>query len=155
MYKETNMHLVPFYELFPEQAWAETRSITIRGHPILPDDDYGLIEAYCPDPKCDCRRVMLNVIGRQQGPDYLAAISYGFDRKKQDAGPFLDPLNPQSQYAPALLDLAVTEILIDTAYVARLESHYRQSKGARPQPRPSRPNASPRVLRGRPKLPRT
>jgi hypothetical protein len=149
------MYLIPFYELFPEQAWAETRSITIQGHPLLPDDDYGLIEAYCTDPKCDCRRVMLNVIGRQQGPDYLAAISFGFDRNKEHAGPFLDPMNRQSHYAPALLDLVIREILTDPVYVARLESHYRQSKGARAQPRPFQPNAGQRVLRGRPKRPGT
>ena len=35
----------PFYEKFGELAWKETRSITISGHPKLPADDYGLIEA--------------------------------------------------------------------------------------------------------------
>jgi hypothetical protein len=149
------MYLVPFYELFPEQAWAETRSITIQGHPLLPDDDYGLIEAYCTDPKCDCRRVMLNVVGRQQGPDYLASISFGFDRKKQHAGPFLDPINRQSEFAPALLDLVIRQILSDPAYVARLESHYRQSKGAKPLPRPAPTNQGQRVLRGKRKPPKT
>jgi hypothetical protein len=149
------MYLVPFYQLFPEQAWAETRSITIQGHPSLPDDEYGLIEAYCTDLKCNCRRVMLNVIGRQQGSEYLAAISFGFDRRKKDAGPFLDPLNRQSKYAPALLALVATEVLADPAYVARLEAHYRQSKGAgvysKRQPQPQEGG---RVLRGRPKPPK-
>jgi hypothetical protein len=76
---------------------------------------------------------MLNIIGRQQGGEYLAAISFGFDRRKPDAGPFLDPINPQSKYAPALLHLVATKVLSDPAYVARLERHYRKSKGARPQ----------------------
>jgi len=167
---EVKMYLVPFYTLFPELAWAETRSITLQRHPILPDDEYSVIEAYCTDPKCNCRRVMLNVIGLRQGNEYLAAISFGFDRRKPDAGPFLDPMNPQSKYAPALLRLVATEILSDPAYVARLERHYRKSKGARPQsphqllgnagesqgaedlsPQPARPNEGQRVARGRPR----
>jgi hypothetical protein len=125
------MYLVPFVQFFPEKAVAETRTITTRGHPRLPDDEYALVEAYCPDPTCDCRRVMLNVLGRRQG--HLASISFGFDRDQEMAGPFLDPLNPQSRYSDVLLDL-VTQVLADPAYVARLESHYRQVKRAAADP---------------------
>ena len=89
------MYLIPFVQLFPEQAMAETRTITTQGHPVLPDDEYALVESYCTDPACDCRRVMLNVLPRRQGKrGFLAAISFGFDRDEEMAGPFLDPLNP-------------------------------------------------------------
>ena len=77
----------------------ETRTITIiRGKGDLPEGTYGLVESFCPDPGCDCRRVMLNVVGKEL-PErgYLATISYGFDRDEEMAGPFLDPLNPQSE----------------------------------------------------------
>lgn len=127
----TKMYLIPFVELFPRQAMATTRTITIRGHPKLPDDEYALVKAYCPDPACDCRRVMLNVLGRwrrQQG--YLASISFGFDRDPELAGPFLDPLNPQSQYAGVLFDLVAQILESDPGYVARLEAHYHQVKQA-------------------------
>lgn len=60
------MHLIPFFEIFPEQGERETRTITTRGYLGLPADEYALVEAYCPDPKCDCRRVMINVVGRRQ-----------------------------------------------------------------------------------------
>lgn len=124
------MYLVPFVALFPEQAIAETRVITTRGHPMLPDDSYALGEAYCTDPTCNCRRVMLNVLPKRQiEQGYLAAISFGFDRDGEMAGPFLDPLNRQSRYANVLLGL-VKQVLADPAYVARLESHYRQVKQA-------------------------
>jgi hypothetical protein len=102
--------------------------LIVRGHPVLPDDEYGLTEAYCVEPGCDCRRVMLNVVSRRQMA-FLASISYGFDRDEEWAGPFLDPLNPQSQYAGVLLDL-VTEMLANPDYVARLESHYYAVKDA-------------------------
>jgi len=35
----------PLYERFPEISVKETRSITIRNSPFLPDDDYGFLEA--------------------------------------------------------------------------------------------------------------
>ena len=118
--------MVPFVRFFPEQGTAETRVLTIRGHPILPDDEYALLESFCDDAGCDCRRVMLNVISRRQ-QDVLASINYGFDRGQELAGPFLDPLNPQSKYAHTLLKL-VAQILTDPTYAARLESHYYQVK---------------------------
>lgn len=125
------MDLIPFVELFPEQAMAETRTITMRGHALLPDDEYALVESYCPDPGCDCRRVMLNVLPRYHTTrHFLAAISFGFDRDGEMAGPFLDPLNPQSRYARALLEIVQRMLETDAAYVARLESHYRQVKEA-------------------------
>ncbi len=129
------MHLVPFYRLFPGLAEKETRTVTTFGDFGLPADDYALVEYYCPDPECDCRRVMLNVFGRRQTANhFLAAISYGFDRDDEDAGPFLDPLNPQSEHAEALLDLVEEVVLSDQNYVARLESHYRQVKEATADP---------------------
>jgi hypothetical protein len=118
--------LVPFVRLFPQQAPAETRVLTTFSCDGLPDDTYGLLESYCTDPSCDCRRVMLHVAARHQGT-ILAAISYGFDRDAPHAGPFLDPLNPQSAYAGTLLEL-VQEVLADPAYTARLEAHYAQVK---------------------------
>jgi len=126
------LYLVPFAYLFPEQGPAETRVITTHGYPSLPDDEYALVESYCVDPKCDCRRVMLNVLPRRRmAQGYLAAISFGFDRQAELAGPFLDPLNPQSKYAQVLLDLVITRVLeADPAYIARLEAHYRQVKQA-------------------------
>lgn len=128
------MYLTLFVNLFPQQALAETRTIITRGHAVLPDDEYALLEAYCADPQCHCRRVMLNVVGRRQGPDFLASIGYAFDRDDDFPGPALDPLNRQGRYAAALLDL-VAQVLADPAYVARLEAHYRQVKEAADNPR--------------------
>lgn len=124
------MALIPFVRMFPAQGTAETRVVTVRGHAHLPDDDYALTEAYCPDPACNCRRVMISVAGRgQQERGFLAAIGFGFDRDGEWSEPFLDPINPQSEHAAALLEL-VTSALADPVYVKRLEKHYRQVKRA-------------------------
>lgn len=124
--------LVPFNQFFPRQAETETRVLTTRRHASLPDDEDGMLESYCPDPKCHRRRVMLNVAARGQRA-ILASINFGFDRDDELAGPFLDPLNPQSAHAGALLKL-VEQVLADPAYVARLEAHDYQVKGAAADP---------------------
>ena len=100
----------------------------------IPPGSYGLLEFYCPDPACDCRRVMLNVAEEREPERFLAAISYGFDRDAPEAGPYLDPLNEQSPYAPALLDLVSETVLSDVHYLARLERHYRLIKAAAADP---------------------
>ncbi len=122
------MSMMLFHSFFPEQAEAETRTITLRGYASIPDGEYALVELYCMDPACDCRRVMLNVISRRQG--HVATINYGFDRQSEMAGPFLDPLNPQSRYAKELLEAVSQFVLSDPAYVERLEAHYRKIKQA-------------------------
>jgi hypothetical protein len=126
--------MIPFVKLFPEKAMAETRTITTVGHDVLPDDEYALVEVYCPDPACDCRRVMLYVFARRQ-EEHMASISFGFDRDDEMAGPFLDPLNPQSQYAEVFLEMVARMLETDHAYVARLEAHYRQVKQAVADPK--------------------
>lgn len=127
------MYLIPFHLLFPEIAEKETRSITVNGKPGIPSGDYGLVETYCPDPACDCQRVMLNVLSRQEQKQ-VATISYGFDRSDEDAGPYLDPFNPQSSYAPALQDVIAKVLELDSAYVQRLKTHYALVKTAAADP---------------------
>jgi len=113
----------------------ETRVITLyEPQRDIPPGVYGLVEFYCPDPACECRRVMLNVSEEQNPERFLAAISYAFDRDDPEAGPFLDPLNEQSPYAFALLDLVSELVLTDHAYLARLERHYRLVKKAAANP---------------------
>ena len=56
-----DLGLVPFVRFFPQQAARETRTLTTRRFPGLPDDEDGLLESYCADPRCNCRRVMERV----------------------------------------------------------------------------------------------
>jgi hypothetical protein len=129
------MHLIPLFAVDPELAARETRVMhTLVPQEELPVGAYGLLEFYCPDPACDCRRVMLNVAEEKQPDHFLASISYGFDRDDEMAGPFLDPMNPQSQYAEQLLRLVEETVLSDPRYVARLERHYVLVKQAASDP---------------------
>lgn len=71
------MFYQPFHELFPAIAEKETRTLTVfNNHPELPADEYALIEAYCNEPGCDCRRVFFN-IGSRRRQKIEAVIAYG------------------------------------------------------------------------------
>ncbi len=127
------MYLIPFHLLFPDLAQTETRSLTLFEQAGIPADKYGLVESYCPDPTCDCQRVMLNVFANHQEKQ-AATINYGFNRASKDAGPFLDPFNPQSPYAPALMKVIARHLESDAAYVLRLKAHYALVKSAAANP---------------------
>jgi hypothetical protein len=118
-------YLVPFFQVEPDLAAKETRTaILFEPRDGIPAGSYGFIESYCPDPDCDCRRAMINVVEEKQPTQYLASIGYGFDRDGENAGPYLDLLNEQCPYAEALMRLVERVALSDAGYVARLERHY-------------------------------
>lgn len=131
----------PFYERFPEIAETETRTIIAFNDPDLPAGEYGLIEAYCNEPGCDCRRVFFNVVDWQTG-QVLAIIAYGWESKKYYAkwfgdndpdiieqlqGPILNLASSQSDLAPVLLQ-KVTYVLRDLNYINRIKRHYEMFK---------------------------
>jgi hypothetical protein len=126
--------LAPFSSFFPELAFDECRFVVLipdRPGADLDDADYrlALVEHYCADPKCDCRRVMIQVVGEPEGVS-LCSISFGFDREAADCGPYIDTLNPSLPSADAVLELVGEDVLSDPGYVARLERHYRMVKEA-------------------------
>lgn len=136
------MMYVPFYEKFPELSEEETRSITCFDHPGLPNDTYFLIEAYCSDAGCDCRRVFFNVVS-MTNKKVLAVIAFGWETNKYYEkwmgddipeiieslkGPILNIASPQSEFAPIILELVNNVVLKDTNYIERLKKHYKLFK---------------------------
>ncbi|HEY5730412.1 MAG TPA: hypothetical protein VIS72_10200 [Anaerolineales bacterium] len=134
----------PFYERFRELALNETRSFTVDegNYPGLPADEYALLEAYCNDKNCDCRRVFFNVVSRKR-QDIMAVVTYGWESEafyrkwygggndeltrmavSEMMGLGLNSASPQSRVAPALLAPIRDILLDDPAYVARLKRHY-------------------------------
>lgn len=131
------MPYTSFHERFPEIAEKETRSMTIFNDPELPNDSYGLVEAYCDEADCDCRRVFLN-IASYNTQKILATIAFGWESKKYYAkwmgdndpqtikvlkGPVLNLASSQSKFAPALLK-QIKVVLQDKNYIKRLKRHY-------------------------------
>lgn len=70
-----------FIEFYPEIAEEETRRITFRNDPQIPDGEYAFVDSFCDDEECDCRLVYFDVL--QIDPDYkpihAARISYGWE----------------------------------------------------------------------------
>lgn len=126
---------------FPEIAAAETRSITIPDGYRVPAGSYGLMEFFCDEVDCDCRRVIISVVCQSTGQKVWATISYGWepqefygewmrdpDMIEQINGAFLDPLGPQSEYAYDFLDYFLYMLDNDQAYAERIQRHYRMFK---------------------------
>ncbi len=145
------MPMTPFMERFPELGARETRSATVPGGQDLPAGEYGFVELYCDEPVCDCRRVIIVVLRPQTGWSKIwATINYGwecldfyqkwggpFSDPREMQGPCLDPLNPQTKYSSALLDL-FRFLLQSPDYVLRLKRHYEMFRAAVDQDHPRR-----------------
>ena len=116
------MPMVPFYTKFPELAVKETRTAIVKGHPDLPDGEFGFVELYCNEDGCDCRRVLIQVVSPSALDKVWATIGFGGesvgyfrqrlggsrDEAKRSKGPILDPLNTQTEYSPTFLNITVT-----------------------------------------------
>ena len=129
------MSMMPYFNLFEKQARKETREVTFKGDPLIPDDDYGLLEYYCGDPECDCQMVMIGVVSRRQKKQ-IATIVYTFDPAHEIPGmsnPDLD-LAPQAEFAKAFLQWFADLLRDDHAYEDRLKRHYTQVKNAETNP---------------------
>ena len=127
-----------FHEKFPDIGVKETRSFESFDSPELIGGEFGLLEMYCDEPGCDCRRVMFYVVSEKY-QEAVAYIGYGWEdaqfyRKRfnyLDAddiqelqGPSLNIMTPQSHLAPAILEV-VEDLLEDENYVNRLKRHYK------------------------------
>lgn len=132
------MPFIPFHEVFPDQAAREIRTVTTLDSGRLPAGSYSLIEMYCDEPDCDCRRVFFSVVSSNTSR-IETAIAYGWESPEFYArwmgrddpetiqslkGPILNLGSPHSDLAPALLDLVRTVVLQDGHYIERLKSHY-------------------------------
>ena len=132
-------NMSPFWVRFPELAARETRVLALLGpQEGLPAGSYGFLELYCDDPTCDCRRVLLQVRSEARPNTILATINYGWetaafytkwlhgDRNaaREITQAELDPINPQTRFAPSFLRLFRTVVLPDRAYIQRLARHY-------------------------------
>lgn len=128
-----------FHAVLPEVAKRETRSVTIVGDDEIPDGMYHLLESYCDERGCDCRRVMFSIVS-ERTHEIVATVSHAIEllpgwATSEMGRTFLDPLNPQSDFAEALL-AQVELVLRDEEYAARLLRHYRAVKAGLGDPVP-------------------
>jgi len=143
----------PFTDRFPDVAEREMLVLHIQqpGLSVLPGE-YGFFEWYCEDDGCDCRRVLLQVLSPKHPHKILASINYGWEsaafytrwmHDDKEAGreitsASLDPLNPQSELADALLNGFRDYVRGDSFYPQTLKRHYEMFKGTQKKKRPKR-----------------
>ena len=130
----------PFYNRFPKIAKLETRAVTVIDPSAwnLPPASYYFHEMFCDEPGCDCRRVFFCVVSSLR-QDIQAVIAWGWEditfyakwMGKNDPhiikdlkGPALNLASPQSNLAPALLNLLRKVLLPDTTFIERIKRHY-------------------------------
>lgn len=71
---------VPFFRLFPENAEKETRKVILAQDAFgLPKGKYFLVENYCTDKECDCRKVMINIVAMDGNPTILGTVGFGWE----------------------------------------------------------------------------
>lgn len=72
---------VPLWELVPELAEIETRKVYLPQDTFgLPKGIYFLMESYCSDKNCDCRKVMINVVSVEISK-ILGTIGFGWENE--------------------------------------------------------------------------
>ncbi len=153
--------MIPFHDRCPEAADGEMLVLHIKEPGLsLPPGEYGFFEWYCDDPGCDCRRTVLRVISPQHPGRILATLNYGWESTAfytqwmhgdQEAGleitsACLDPINPQSELADALLDGFRDYVRRDACYPQQLQRHYELFKSTPATATTAAPEATPAPL---------
>jgi hypothetical protein len=88
-----------------------------------------LFELYCEDPRCRCRKVLIKIVGKEQG--WVASIDHSLTDfaacEIDEPQTVLDPHSPPGPFSEGFLALA-RQALSDPTYAERLERHYRLIK---------------------------
>lgn len=138
---------VPFYTYFPEIAGKETKVVQILKSRIdtPPIGAYAIVESFCDDRKCDCRKIMFNVIAINQPGKILATIGFGWESigfytawvdgdlelAKQMVGTYLEPLCIQSEYSEYFCSL-IADMVKDESFRSRVICHYQLFRKSKP-----------------------
>jgi hypothetical protein len=111
--------MTPFHLKFAELAAREMLVLNVVEDRLdVPLGQYGFVEFFCEEKGCDCRRVLLQVQSPQLPGRVGATINYGWETHEfytawmggnaeagqQITSASLDPIDPQSRFAPALLE---------------------------------------------------
>ena len=138
------MDFIPFYSGYKDVAAKETRTLKITADDLgVPRGEYMLLENYCTDKSCDCRKVMINVIEVNSPRQILATIGYGWESvafytqwmhgdkeiARMITGAYLELGGIQSQYAQHFLE--VFKASLTDEYVNTIKKHYSMFKKIR------------------------
>jgi len=130
---------VPLFRLLPTLAEQETGKVILEQETFgLARGAYFLVESYCFDPDCDCRKVMINVM--TDSSEILATIGFGWENEefyvnwmddedlgRQATGAYLEPGGIQTANSEKCLIL-LKKSLRDSDYADLIKRHYQSFK---------------------------
>lgn len=127
-----------FYHYFPEIAGKETRELTITADNDILSGSYSLMEMFCINPDCDCRKVILNIVSQKENK-VVSIINYGWENEEfykatcevdeESVYKYLSPLtfvpeSEQKRYSSELSNAVMNYVLKDPSYIQRIKQHY-------------------------------
>lgn len=128
-----------FMDYFPELFDRETRKIMLIQDTFgLLQGSYVLLENYCSDNDCDCRKVMINVVSMDNNiPMILGTVGFGWenvqhythwldgdtDTASKMVGAYLERGGIQTEYSQGCLEM-VKNSLRDEKYIDLIKKHY-------------------------------
>jgi hypothetical protein len=135
------MIFVPFINKFPEVAEQESLIVSILDDGLsIPRGTYCFLESFCDDPKCDCRKVMINVYDIKNPSQLLATIGFGWEKAnyyvkwmhgdplgREMVGAYLDSAGRQTENASKFLEMW-QKMILDEEYLERIKKHYKMVK---------------------------
>jgi hypothetical protein len=130
--------LLSFDTPFPTIAKDEYLVLQVRTPGAVPVGDYLFREFYCVEPRCDCRRVRLQIYSADEDRA-VATIGYAFEPPAPPYDEFeeqlaLEPLAPQSAFSSDLLGIVEHVLDNDPEYRERLIRHYEMMKDTTDNP---------------------
>jgi hypothetical protein len=133
------MEFIPAGELIGDAH--QVRTVRIARSPQLPDGEYSFVDMYCPDPECDCRKTMIQVLHNGKP---VSMINYGWEPaefyKKWMGG--RTEGNPCLPMDGATIDLASQNLvsksgilglfnaLLNDVWIGKFKRHYKEFKSA-------------------------
>ncbi len=137
------MPFISFLKFYNDLGLKEMRSFAVPSGAFgVPIGEYDLLENYCDERGCDCRKVMVNIISVENDSVKIwATIHFGWENPsyyheyfskdiaiaQKMSGSYLEPLGEQSKHAPRFLGIWA-QIIRDENYVERLKRHYKLFK---------------------------
>lgn len=132
------MEFISFYTRCKNITLKETRRITISAKDLgVPLGEYDMVENYCSDDSCDCRKVMINFIEVKPPHRILATIGYGWeslefyikwmygdkDIAEHLVGAYLELGGYQSEYSRNFLE--IFNARLSKEYTDTIKKHYK------------------------------
>lgn len=112
----------------------QIRTVTLADSGELPGGDYSLLDLYCTDPKCDCRKTIIQIIHNGR---HVSTVDYGWEDPRYYAkwarlddamiremsGLSLDFMSPNLIDPDATLSLM--NHLLDDQWINRIKATYK------------------------------